>query len=287
MFGRFLSIIPRQLLLPIFWLATHILSGFGGTISQRVEANMRAVLGQEAPVHRLRRKYFYQVCLTLYELLFDSSRLPFHTEKRFCPTGEQHLQEALLLGRGAILYAPHVGNFFFAYWYLSQRYPCLAVVTAQSRQLRPLYLLMQELGCEGLDYDGTPPILLMKKLRRHLAQNGVVLLMGDFSRPSFPPGNLFGRTTPLPRGAAALALEGRIPIIPFYCRRMKGFTHRLVFSSPLMLHEKYRPDQTAEAMVPLYQFLEETVRKVPEEWLYWFNVDERWMTDEQNAGEVS
>ncbi|MCI1114043.1 hypothetical protein MOQ26_23815, partial [Stenotrophomonas maltophilia] len=79
-----------------------------------------------------------------------------------------------------------------------------------------------------------------------------------------------------------LALEASVPIIPFYSQRIKGFAHRLVFSPPLMLHEQYRRDQTAEAMVPLYQFLEKTVRKVPEEWLYWFNVDERWMTDEQN-----
>lgn len=54
-----------------------------------------------------------------------------------------------------------------------------------------------------------------------------------------------------------------------------------------MLHEQYQKGQVAEAMEQLYSFLEETVRKVPQEWLYWFNVDERWTTEEHNAEEVS
>jgi len=285
--GKMLEWLPTPVLLAFFSLAAHLLVRYGGAISQKVKANMSAVLGEHAPVQRLRRQYFYQVCLTLYELLVVSRRLPEQGEKRFRPAGEEHLQSALQQGRGAILYAPHVGNFFFAYWYLSQRYPCQAVVTAQSQELRPLYLILQELGCQGLDYDETPPLLLMKKLRRHLAQNGVVFLLGDFSRPIFPPGRLFGRLTPLPRGAALLALQGEVPVIPFYCRRIKGFTHQLNFGAPVLLHEQYQAGQMAEAMEPLLQFLEETVRKVPEEWLYWFNVDERWTTEEHNVGEVS
>ncbi|MGG0936448.1 lysophospholipid acyltransferase family protein [Brevibacillus centrosporus] len=230
-------------------------------VSQRVKDNMSAVLGTQAPVQRLRRQYFYQVCVALYELLFVSHRLPKQGFKRFYPEGEEHLQSALQKGKGAIVYAPHIGNFFFAYWYLSQRYPCLAVVTAQSAELRPL--------------------------RRHLSQNGVVFLLGDFSRPEFPLGHMFGKKTPLPRGAAMLALEGNAPVIPFYCRRKKGFAHQLTFFAPLNLHEHYEKNQTAEAMEQLYSFLEDAVRAVPAEWLYWFYVDERWTTEDYHAGEVS
>ncbi|WP_312113388.1 lysophospholipid acyltransferase family protein [Brevibacillus reuszeri] len=285
--GRIFGWIPHPVLLAFFSLAAPFIARFGGSISQRVRENMSAILGSQAPVKHLCKQYFYQVCVTLYELLFTSSRLPQEGEKHFHSRGEQYLQAVLQEGRGAIVYAPHVGNFFFAYWYLSQRYPCLTVVTAQSKELRPLYLILQELGCKGLHYDKTPPLLLMKKLRRHLEQNGVVFLLGDFSRPAFPRGRLFGRKTPLPRGAASLALGGRVPVIPFYCRRMKGFRHELVFSPPIRLYEQYRMDQTAEAMEQLYRFLEESVKAVPQEWLYWFNVDERWTTEEHSVEEVS
>lgn len=84
-----------------------------------------------------------------------------------------------------------------------------------------------------------------------------------------------------------LALEGNAPVIPFYCRRRRGFSHQLNFFTPLILHEKYEKNQTAEAMEQLYPFLEDAVRAVPEEWLYWFYVDERWTTEEHHAGEVS
>lgn len=285
--GRILSGIPEPFLLALFSLTARALVRFGGQVSRRIKDNMSAVLGGNAPIEQLRRHYFYQVCLTLYELLFVSRSLPDQGQKRFCLTGEEHLRSALEAGRGAILYAPHVGNFFFAYWLLSQRYPCLAVVTARSEELRPLYLILQELGCAGLDYDDTPPLLLVKRLRKHLSQNGVVFLLGDFSRPAFPTGSLFGRKTPLPRGAASLALQGKVPVIPFYCRRLKGFTHQCVFHPPLLLHEQYRTDQVAEAMEQLYPFLEETVRAVSEQWLYWFNVDERWTTEEHSTEEVS
>lgn len=231
MLGRILGWIPLPFLLALFSLIAHLLALFGGSISQRVKGNMSAILGTQAPVRHLHIQYFYQVCLTLYELLFVSSRLPKQGEKHFFSTGEEHLQSALQLGRGAIIYAPHVGNFFFAYWYLSQRYPCLAVVTAQSEELRPLYLVLQELGCRGVDYDETPPLLLVKKLRRHLAENGVVFLLGDFSRPAFPQGLMFGRKTPLPRGAASLALQEKVPVIPFYSRRLRGLCSRACFFS--------------------------------------------------------
>lgn len=285
--GKLLAWIPPPFLLALFFGVSHLLARFGGAVSQRVKDNMSAVLGTQAPVQRLRRQYFYQVCVALYELLFVSHRLPNQGFKRFYPEGEEHLQSALQKGKGAIVYAPHIGNFFYAYWYLSQRYPCLAVVTAQSAELRPLYHIFQELGCEGLDYDETPPLVMLRKLRRHLSQNGVVFLLGDFSRPEFPLGHMFGKKTPLPRGAAMLALEGNAPVIPFYCRRKKGFAHQLTFFAPLNLHEQYEKKQTAEAMEQLYSFLEDAVRAVPEEWLYWFYVDERWTTEDYHAGEVS
>ncbi|MGG1660882.1 hypothetical protein [Brevibacillus sp. NRS-1366] len=86
--GRILEWIPRPFLLTLFSMAAQLLARFGGPISQRVKDNMSVILGAQAPVQYLRKQYFYQVCLTLYELLFVSSRLPKHGGKRFCPTGD-------------------------------------------------------------------------------------------------------------------------------------------------------------------------------------------------------
>jgi lauroyl/myristoyl acyltransferase len=282
-----LSLVPRPCVLLFCRLLSWTLSVTAKDFCRRVERNMGELLPVSASISKRRRHYLFNVCTTLYELLVDSARLTGSQHWRFQAEGEGQLQEALALGRGAILYTPHVGNFFYYYWYLSQKYPCLTVVTAKSAELRPLYLLFQRMGCNGLDYDETPPLALVKTLRRHLAQNGVVLLMGDFWRPEFPPAQLFGRTTRLPQGAAKLALEGKVPVLLFYGYRVSGFRHRLVFAPPLFLAERYGREQAGEAMKPLHRFVELVVRKVPEQWLYWFNVDERWAAESRNEQEVS
>jgi lauroyl/myristoyl acyltransferase len=286
-FRYWLSLVPRPCVLLFSVLLSWTLSVAAKDFCRRVERNMGELLSAAPSVSKQRRNYLFQVCMTLYELLVDSERLTGSESWRFQTAGEHHLQKALALGRGAILYAPHVGNFFFYYWFLSQKYPCLTVVTAKSAELRPLYLQFQRMGCQGLDYDETPPIALLKTLRRHLAQNGVVFLMGDFWRPEFPPAWLFGRSTRLPQGAATLALEGKVPVVPFYGHRVSGFRHRLVFAPPFYFYERYKREQTSEAMEQLERFLEDVVRKVPEQWLYWFNAHERWAAESRNEWEVS
>jgi KDO2-lipid IV(A) lauroyltransferase len=109
----------------------------------------------------------------------------------------------------------------------------MTVVTAQSKELRPIYMRFQKWGCMGLDYDATPPLGLMRTLRNHLLQNGVVFLLGDFFRPQFPQATMFQRITRSPGGAAALALELQVPVIPFFGHRTRGFRHRLVFHQPM------------------------------------------------------
>jgi phosphatidylinositol dimannoside acyltransferase len=149
-------------------------------------------------------------------------------------------------------------------------------ITLHMRELRPIYLLFEQLGCRGLDYDSTPPIKLIRSIREHLEEGGVLFLLGDFFRPSFPTATFFGRPTHSPNGAVVLALEKRVPIVPFYGYREKGFKHRLVFHPPLFLYKEVRPEQRRKATDKLNGVLEEMICQVPGQWFYWFNLDERW-----------
>jgi lauroyl/myristoyl acyltransferase len=285
--GGLLSLLPRPLILLGCYILSRLLAFRAKPLCHRIEANMRDLLGASPSVAQLRKRYLFNVCVTLYELLIDSGRLRKSHGRRFLTEGEQYLEEALAMKRGAIVYAPHMGNFFLYYWYLSQRYPCLTVATAKSAELRPLYLMFQRLGCSGLDYDETPPLSLVRTLRRHLEHNGVVFLMGDFWRPEFPDVPMFGRATRLPLGAVTLSLDNQVPVIPFFGYRESGFRHRLVFGSPLSFHNRYKRDQAAEVMKPLIRFLEDAIRALPEQWLYWFNADERWLTEARKEWEGS
>jgi lauroyl/myristoyl acyltransferase len=262
----------------------------------RIERNMADVIGSgkagggRPDLHRINRSYLQNVMITLYEILIGVYRLPKlkakgKLDRIFTAEGEERLENVLRRGKGAIVVTPHVGNFFYYYWYLSQKYDCLAVVTAESPELRPIYLKFQSLGCRGLDYDVVPPLQMMRSLRRHLAAGGVLFLLGDFYRPAFPQAAMFGRTTRSPEGAAALGIEQQAPVVPFYGRRDRGFRHRLVFGTPLLLHERYARSERREATNELNRFMESVILFVPAQWFYWFNADERWLQEEEAEGE--
>jgi phosphatidylinositol dimannoside acyltransferase len=278
------GILPRLPAAPLVraggWVLYHLL----GKSRRTVAANMVSLLTDKgrtdtqnkAAIRTLTKAYFEHAASTLYELLLEAGSLPETGAHKISIDGEEHLSQALRDGKGAILYAPHMGNFFYSYWKLSRKYRCLTVATASCEELRPFYLQFERLGCKGLDYDATPPLELIRQLKRHLLNGGIVYLLGDFYRPSFPQSRLFGRVTRGPAGAALLALELGSPVIPCYGFREDGGRHRLVLEEPVRLQEHYSRKQRPEAMEHLNAGMERQIRSKPEQWFYWFDVHKRW-----------
>ncbi|MCR8631891.1 lysophospholipid acyltransferase family protein [Paenibacillus radicis (ex Xue et al. 2023)] len=281
-FAMLFRLLPQSLVLVLCKGMGCILYCLAGDkLRSKIGRNMLELLPDRSDKDRssYSLQFFQNLLITLYELLLDSYQLQGSEAWRFCVKGEKHLEEALSMGRGAIVYSPHVGNFFYYYWYLCQKYACLTIATSGSSELRPLYLRFKDLGCPGLDYDSTPPLELLRKLRKHLSGNGVVYILGDFWRPTFPESYFFGKKTRTPEGAASLAIEHQVPLVPFYGRRLKGFTHELIFEQPLQLYDLYSRSQRAEATLMLNHHMERVIRKYPAQWFYWFNAEERWEKD--------
>ncbi|WP_051330923.1 hypothetical protein [Aneurinibacillus terranovensis] len=136
--------------------------------------------------------------------------------------------------------------------------------------------MFERMGCAGLDYDTVPPIQLLRTSRRHLGANGVIVLLGDFWRPSFPMARFFDRNTRSPAGTAILAIEQQVPVVPFYGYRTRGFEHRIKFERPMFLYENFDSNERTEATNALNAVLEKIVVEKPAQWFYWFNADERW-----------
>lgn len=280
---------PAPLLLPgAAWALQAMLRGQTAVIRRNMADLLprdgRGEAEQLAYVNACVNGFYRHAARTLYELLAAETLLP-SGRMTIDMEGEEHLRSALQLGKGAILYAPHTGNFFYGYWRLSRDYPCLTVATASDPELAPLYRSFQRLGCPGLDYDGTPPLELIRRLRRHLESGGVLLLLGDFYRPGFPPARLLGRTTRLPAGAAMLGLELGSPVLPARCIREADLTHRLVMEEPVLLRRQFGRKEQAKAMALLNRRLEEQLLKRPEQWFYWFNAHERFAGDFRQEGE--
>ncbi|MEW6696908.1 MAG: lysophospholipid acyltransferase family protein [Bacillota bacterium] len=282
---RLIGLLPDRFICFLGWFVGWILYLKAKPLGIHVALNMAEILDSrgQREISRCCRKYFCQFPTILLEVILAPQILKKDKVGQWIIEGEEFLKEALNLGRGAIVFAPHMGNFFYYYWYLSQRYPCLTVATGGSSELRPLYLLFQEMGCQGMDYDNTPPLELLKTLTGHLKNNGVVFLLGDFWRPSFPTAQFFGKPSRSPGGAAALALGHKVPVVPLYGWREKGGRHHLVFEAPIHLYKNFEVNQREAATNLLNVFIEQAIRKVPEQWFYWFNLHERWEPErEQN-----
>jgi lauroyl/myristoyl acyltransferase len=269
--------------LPLFRFICYVIGIFiylnQRTLRLTIIDNMNQLLGKRARRLRKRqvRRYFIHLTKTCFEILILTRRFrssAVQLKRLFKVQGEEHIVQALQSGRGVIVYSPHMGNFFFYYWYLSQRYPCLTVATPQP-DIRFLYDIFAQLGCQGLDYDRTPPVQLFKRLRQHLEGNGVVMLLGDFYREQFPQASWFGKTTKTPIGAAMLALEKQVPIVPFHGRQLGGFRHGIKFEEPIYLHEQFAREDRLAAMNYLNLQMERMVRETPEQWFYWFQAHER------------
>jgi KDO2-lipid IV(A) lauroyltransferase len=233
---------------------------------------------------RLCRRYVVHECLTIYEHAIEYRRaLVGDAPGLFRFEGIEQVEEAMRAGKGAIVFGPHLGNVFYAYWALCQRYPCFTVVTAGSPQIRPLYQAFKDIGCPGVDYDDEPAMSVTLKLRTHLAKGGLVYLLGDFWRPTFPALPLFGKPSNAPLGGVALALRLDVPVVTFYTRRESWFRHVIHFDPPISLRERHGPHGVTAAAVEVSHAMEEAIRHTPEQWIYWFNLHERWAAAQRPA----
>lgn len=246
-------------------------------VRKRVENNMQSLLPELPATERKSavKRYFSNLAVALAEIVFDAGSLQHSGLDRFHFHNEHELRRALAEGRGVIVLTPHLGNFFYAYWALSRKYDCVTVATSSDPELQPLYQVFERLGCKGYDYNTVPPLQLIRALRRHLAGNGVIMMMGDFYRPQFPESVWFGRKTRTPQGTVMLALEQRVPVVPMYVTPGVGRMQHLHFMPPIRLYEQFGKGQRTEATYELNQILEKIIKRHPDLWFYWFNVEER------------
>lgn len=108
--------VPKSCMLMLLGCAAVILqlSVFSKGMGIKVEANLSTLLKDRSAeeLTRIRHQFFRNLVITLYEIIVESKHLEGSESWRFRVEGEDHLKEALQLGRGAIIYAPHEGNFF-------------------------------------------------------------------------------------------------------------------------------------------------------------------------------
>ncbi len=281
-----LVVVPLRLLSRLlpwtvsYWVSDRLANAafhlFRGT-RVRVLSRLSWVYGQKLPLGEreiICRGWFRHFFSTVIECLKLSPAALRRLDKRVHLEGEENLQRALARGRGVILVTGHFGHFEYLAARLCQRgYPLHGVVapddTGQLSRLRSLYGLKQ---IEMTDH-------VLQMALRVLTRGEILLLLIDWNLTPRPVDiDFLGRSTPLPRGAAVLAMRTGAPVVFSCIVSQPDRKYRLIIGPAFqVINTGAKGDDIAANMRQFIQSLEPYVWRFPEQWYTWqFGSPEHW-----------
>ncbi len=265
------GVIPHRL---GYWLCSvigNVLFYLNGNARRAVQDNLRHVLGPQVGVRRLNRTsraVFRNMVKNYYELLCLRHFTADQLKARVRVIGAEHMSNALQAGRGAIIFAGHIGNFNLA----SQ----LAVVLGfpaniVAEQMHPPILHTFVNGLRerfGLKLIPLGPDVV-RGIVHALRHNELLGLAADrdLTENSIPV-TFFGEATELPSGLAALSLRLRTPLIPIHVLRQGNDRSVVRIYPPLQLTRSGdRERDILAGTQQIAQVLEAMIRRTPDQWV--------------------
>jgi lauroyl/myristoyl acyltransferase len=197
--------------------------------------------------------------------------------------GEQHLQQALSEGKGAILWiAP------FVFYSGPTKIVLHDKGYAVSHLSSPLHgfsgtrygiALLNRVQCipedrnirERIVFDRSTPATAMRRMVRAL-KTGEAVSIAAASTEGLETieAPLFGGITPVAVGAPRLAGLTGAPLLPMFPVREPDGTFRITIEAPIALDSKQSTDQRCvAAAITFFQRLEPWIRQYPEQWRGW------------------
>lgn len=189
---------------------------------RHVSANVSQVLGFSGPpssAERWRtqstvRRIFHSCFRNYIELLAISVMTREQVAAQLDVRGAEHLEQALALGRGAILFSAHLGPFeYLPAWFSAHGYQMSIPVEklSDARMLRLVVDLRRHNGAEFIPLDGLGSV---RRLFESLRKNQIVLITAD---RTVVGGSVlvdfFGAAAALPRGPVDLAVRTGAPLV--------------------------------------------------------------------------
>lgn len=231
--------------------------------------NMSHVLGlpaQHPETQRIAKKSMENYSWYLADFLSWMRMTPRRLQSRVREfSGEEHIEEALQAGKGAIFVSGHFGLWDLGGAMLAQRFPVLIPVDELQNGA------MNWIACrvrERLGIDTVPAEMGLRAMLRQLQANRVVGML--FDRPMAGRGvpvTFFGSRAHLPSGPAALALRTGAPLVMCQCQRLKDNGLAVTVYPPIYAVPSDDDKQDIEStMQQLTDQLEEVIRSCPEQW---------------------
>ena len=197
--------------------------------------------------------------------------------------GEEHLREALAVGKGVLFVTLHFGCFELLASFMGVRAgaKALARPTDDDGPYALLLEMRREMGCETIGRGQTLDIIRTLRSGKPLAM--LIDQDTDDVHGAFVP--YFGRLAHTPLGPAALAVRAGAPVVMGFIA-WEGLTRHVVYGLPPLYARTDLP--TDEAVLELTARMtsvgEAEVRKRPDHWV-WFH--RRWQTRPEDHPEYA
>jgi len=241
--------------------------------------HLRHVYGPEmsdAELERNVRELMDSYARYYMELFLLPSMTARRLDKSIVFEGVEHVADGRERGNGVIIAMPHTGHWDLGGAWLSQRFPCTAVV----ERLEPQELyewftrVRHRLGFNTVPLGPQAGAALMRELH----DNRVIGLLCD--RDIGGTGvevEFFGERTKLPGGPATLALRSGAVILPAQTYVDEDGDHRGVIHPPIVAERtgRLREDVTRVTQ-EITHVIEEMIRRVPTQW---HNFQPTWPSD--------
>ncbi len=190
--------------------------------------------------------------------------------------GEEHLEAASRLGRGAVMVTAHVGNWeLFGRIVAKKGYP---VTVAMARERNPSVRRFSEDlraggGVEVLYTDDGSGAFVALDLLRALRRGRMLAVQID--RPAGGDGDVvlpfFGAQVPFPRGPFLLAQAAGAPVLPVFTFLLGHHRYRVEVSPPIEVPRTGR-GAVSVAAANAVRILESAVRRFPEQWFHFTEI---------------
>ena len=278
-------LVPRFLHAPfaLFWGGLFYLVLPGPRRSLR--KNLRVVTGTDR-VERLVFSAFYKFsrnwCDNMLMMRLRGERL-LGLIGRW--TTEKPLNDALAAGHGAILISTHLGNWELGGLGLAEKGYRMNVLTFREpdeKVNRQREALRRERGINFIyvDRDATSPFAIVEAVNA-LNWNEVLAVLGDRDGSSHSATfDFFGRPTPIPLGAAHLALASGAPVIPVFVP-LEGERYAAIMEDPIYFRgERAERDRVIrEGTDRIVRIFERYIRAYPDQW---YNFFDYWASSQSN-----
>ena len=277
--------LPRWLVLPLANVIGMVAWLVASKSRKHVTANMVHVLGfqvleSRAGRRRLQRTVrgaFQNSVRNYLEMFLLPYARPEWAVKYMDIGGTEHLEAALALGRGVILFSAHFGPFeYLAQWFTAKGYQ-VTIPVERLKDQRMLDLVIRLRNSQSTHFIPLGGSTALRSIIQALRKNQPVLITADRAiEGESVEKPFFGEPARLPSGPVSLSQRTGAPLVGAFgwrssSKRIAG--HFVPLSLELTEEERVNPDMLMDASI---EIMERYIKAHPDQWVVFSPI---WATD--------